>query len=379
MLLDLSTGSSRPKHLEELARASTSTEVCEILLRHLVSSVAMSGVNVMPFSAPGDEAPRPALYLRDGSVEEVQARLPAALQLLLSEPKLPDLFATPERHLRVEEALGWESWIRSATYQEHFRFMNSARQFVLGFANRAGVPRGFLAASRAETDAPFDAEEQALLFACRDEAERALAPFAAVPDWSRPLEHVLDALTLALPTPALLIGDGGRILWMNREAELRFGAVGLAFGSERFYASTHGALRELLELAVRERDRPGTVLGADPRELTPGWLAPGETVIVRRVAPRGAAACVFVCLHAPVATEPRAPEARVVSSALGLSAREAEIATLAADGYSVHTISHRLGIAQSTVSSHLKRVYRKLGICSRVELAQRLSRPRRGR
>jgi hypothetical protein len=100
----------------------------------------MSGVNVMPFGAPGDEAPRPALYMRDGSVEEVEARLPAALQLLLSEPKLPDLFATPQRHLRVEAALGWEDWLRSATYQDHFRFMHSARQFVLGFVDRAGVP-----------------------------------------------------------------------------------------------------------------------------------------------------------------------------------------------------------------------------------------------
>lgn len=379
MLPGLSTGPSRPKsYLEALAQACTLTEVCEILLRHLVSSIAMSGLNVMPFSAPGDEGPRSALYLRDGSLEEVQARLPAALQLLLSEPKLPDLFATPERQLRVEEALGWESWIRSATYQEHFRLMNSAQQFVLGFVDRAGVPRGFLAASRAETDAPFDAREQAFLFACRDEAERALAPFAVVPDWTRPLDHVLDALTLALPTPALVVGDGGRILWMNREAELRFGAVGLAFGTERFYAGTHGALRELLDLARRERDRPGTVLGADPRELTPRWLAPGETVIVRRLTPRGAPPCVFVCLHTPAPNE-RAPEPSVVSGAIGLSAREAEIAALAADGYSVLTISHRLGIAQSTVSSHLKRVYRKLGICSRVELAQRLARPRDAR
>lgn len=348
-------------------------------MRRLVASVAMSGVNVMPFSVPGDEAPRSALYMRDGSIEEVQARLPAALQLLLSEPQLPNLFTTPNRHLRVEEALGWEKWLKSPTYQEHFRFMDSARQFVLGFADRAGVARGFLAASRAEWDTPYDAREQALLFACRDEAERAFAPFAAVPDWSRPLDQILEALTLALPTPALLIGDGGRILWLNHEAELRFGAVGLSFGSKRFYTSTHGAFAELLALAARERERPGAVLSADPRELAPRWLEPGETVVVRRLSQPGAAPCVLVCLHRPGTLEARAPEPRVICSAESLSAREAEVAALAADGYAVLAIAHRLGIAQSTVSTHLKRVYRKLGICSRVELAQYLSQSRGAR
>ena len=59
-----------------------------------------------------------------------------------------------------------------------------------------------------------------------------------------------------------------------------------------------------------------------------------------------------------------------------MSARETEVAVLAADGFSVVAIAHQLAIAESTVSSHLKRVYRKLGVCSRVELAARLRRSR---
>jgi DNA-binding CsgD family transcriptional regulator len=59
-----------------------------------------------------------------------------------------------------------------------------------------------------------------------------------------------------------------------------------------------------------------------------------------------------------------------------LSTREGDIAALAAEGYSVLAIASRLGIAESTVSSHLKRVYRKLGVRSRAELASRVVRAR---
>jgi DNA-binding NarL/FixJ family response regulator len=44
------------------------------------------------------------------------------------------------------------------------------------------------------------------------------------------------------------------------------------------------------------------------------------------------------------------------------------------EGYSVLAIAHQLGIAESTVATHLKRVYRKLGVSSRAELALKLSR-----
>ena len=66
----------------------------------------------------------------------------------------------------------------------------------------------------------------------------------------------------------------------------------------------------------------------------------------------------------------------VRSPALGnmvvLTAREREIATMAAQRMRSREIADVLGISARTVDNHLVAVYRKLGVASRDELAQRL-------
>jgi DNA-binding CsgD family transcriptional regulator len=55
-----------------------------------------------------------------------------------------------------------------------------------------------------------------------------------------------------------------------------------------------------------------------------------------------------------------------------LSAREKEIAELAAQGYSPLNIGALLSISTGTVRVHLKNIYRKLRVTSRVELALKM-------
>ncbi|SFF49196.1 regulatory protein, luxR family [Fontimonas thermophila] len=52
-----------------------------------------------------------------------------------------------------------------------------------------------------------------------------------------------------------------------------------------------------------------------------------------------------------------------------LTAREREIVTCVAQGLSFKQAAKKIGVAPSTVANHLYRVYRKLGVCSRTELA----------
>jgi DNA-binding CsgD family transcriptional regulator len=56
-----------------------------------------------------------------------------------------------------------------------------------------------------------------------------------------------------------------------------------------------------------------------------------------------------------------------------LSPQELRIAQLAADGLSNRAIADRLFLSHRTVDAHLYRVYPKLGIVSRSELAQALA------
>lgn len=65
----------------------------------------------------------------------------------------------------------------------------------------------------------------------------------------------------------------------------------------------------------------------------------------------------------------RPPSMSVVPGAGSLTGRELEVAWLVADGLSNKAIGKALGIAHRTVSTHLSKMYKKLGIGSRHELA----------
>jgi DNA-binding CsgD family transcriptional regulator len=61
------------------------------------------------------------------------------------------------------------------------------------------------------------------------------------------------------------------------------------------------------------------------------------------------------------------------SGPTALTRREREVARLAADGHTAREIAGLLFIAERTVETHLARVYDKLGVRSKVELAKRAS------
>lgn len=55
-----------------------------------------------------------------------------------------------------------------------------------------------------------------------------------------------------------------------------------------------------------------------------------------------------------------------------LTARESEVAVLAAEGLSNEEIAARLSLGAETVKSHLKKIFRKLGVTNRTALAAKI-------
>jgi DNA-binding NarL/FixJ family response regulator len=58
-----------------------------------------------------------------------------------------------------------------------------------------------------------------------------------------------------------------------------------------------------------------------------------------------------------------------MAGARRLSPRERQIVTLLSDGCPNQKIADRLGLRLQTVKNHLSRIYRKLGVPNRVQLA----------
>lgn len=72
------------------------------------------------------------------------------------------------------------------------------------------------------------------------------------------------------------------------------------------------------------------------------------------------------------AREAREPELHGLLTANGLTTKEASVAVLYSQGYSLAKVADLMGITKATAQSHIKGVYRKLAVHSRDELIERI-------
>ena len=100
-------------------------------------------------------------------------------------------------------------------------------------------------------------------------------------------------------------------------------------------------------------------------EASAAYRASGRTAPAAAVAQR-ARALLEACEGAET------PPLRLLDEVTALTARETEVASLAASGLSSREIADRLFVSVRTVDNHLHRAYYKLGVGSRAELAEAL-------
>jgi DNA-binding CsgD family transcriptional regulator len=187
-----------------------------------------------------------------------------------------------------------------------------------------------------------------------------------------------NAITLAnlsecFPHPAFLFSGSGALRWMSDEGVLRLSLEAARLGGGHLVRG-NSALAAISGQARRALENPAHDLEGPLRRA--GLIRAGECVAVRRFSEFGSTSFLiaFVPAMAPLpgVAEPQGEETRVS----GLGTVESQVARLAADGYTVLNIAARLGNSESTVRTHLHRVYVKLGVHGRAELAGLLLRGR---
>lgn len=162
--------------------------------------------------------------------------------------------------------------------------------------------------------------------------------------WSRLRAHLLAGLRLhTQPTePEAVLAPGGKLAHAVGRARSR---------------SAREVLREAARRVDRARSRRGR---ADPDAALDAWrgLVSGRWSLVDRFERDG---------RRYLVARPNEP---VVAERRSLSAREQQVVTYAALGRSNKEIAYELGLAPSTVSTHLKEAMRRLGLPSRAALVE---------
>jgi DNA-binding CsgD family transcriptional regulator len=159
----------------------------------------------------------------------------------------------------------------------------------------------------------------------------------------------------------------GRITWMNRAAERLLGAdVETGKGRILLTLLQDSRLAEFWRGALgADETLNGDVQVSMPR---PCRLKATATTAVDPQGHLVARALLFCELPAERAVEPHAP-ARAASTTppTGLTPQEMKVMRLVGEGLSNRQIAERMSVAPSTVRSHLKHLYSKLGLRSRSE------------
>ncbi len=253
-------------------------------------------------------------------------------------------FRDPVHTFDMNAVLPWTRLERMEVYQTYWRPCRLERQ-LLAFLGSPTMPLGVICLARGKRSRGFSQADVALLDRVRQLTEPALASLAAEAAHSE-TSCVLAALAEGLPTPCALLDEAGRVLWLNDEAARRTGTeatrIGLTciLGKQPSMASQwHEAIAECLR-----------------RGGGPGWCI-GRLTIREIRCPDGR------LVYLVVDPEP----VRVRGSSL--SAREWEVAQLAARGFAIINIAAQLGLSDGTVRNHLKNIYRKMGVRSRASLA----------
>ena len=194
-------------------------------------------------------------------------------------------------------------------------------------------------------------------------AEEALRGVATLGEGQQSL--TLSALSACFPHPAYLFAANAEFRWMSDEGVVRLSLKAARFGGGQLVRgnSALAFLSEQIRLVFRNSTHD---LEAPLKRAR--ILRPGECV-TRRLSEFGSTHLLVAFVPAMATLPGRSPEPSSTTRIPGLGAVESEVAQLAADGYAVLNIATRLGISENTVRTHLQRVYVKLGVHGRAELA----------
>jgi len=186
---------------------------------------------------------------------------------------------------------------------------------------------------------------------------------------------MMQTLT-AIDRAAVLLDGSSRVVAMSERAYDHMGD-GVVIVLGRFRATDRGAdpaLQQMLAALVRtERQEAGEIVLPLPRRAGRPLILRGKPITTLDHDDDGVDGPRALILLESL-DEPPEPSVATLRVAFGLTPAEAEVASLIGKGDSAPAVSQRLGIALSTVRTHLKALFAKTDTNSQTHLALLISR-----
>jgi len=239
--------------------------------------------------------------------------------------------------------------------------------------------RAVLSVQRLAQRLPYSDEELELLARFGPHVEAALRLAIRLMDAELTALSLGDALA-RLGVGVFLLDGSARVLFSNPAGDRLIG-TGLMMRNRRlsaFGSAQHGALDAAVDAALADTPeawasshRPILLDGGGAHRFLAAYVLPvrarpdhSADLVLRNV--RG-----LVVVLASGSAEP--PDPAVVRDLLGLTLGEARVASLVGHGLPPRDAAERLGIAEETARTTLKRVFAKIGVSRQSELAALLS------
>jgi DNA-binding CsgD family transcriptional regulator len=259
------------------------------------------------------------------------------------------------RAVKITDFLSLRRFRQLPLYRDFYRLAGVDRQLAVTVPGRPGAMIG-LAVGRAGRD--FSERDRAALDFLRPHLIRAYASAAALTAADLDVRTLGKAAVSGCDAVAVVAADG-RIGYLSDRAR--------------------DLLSRYLEPAEPGRFLPGSLRlwrAAALARVHPACAVPA--VLGSRQVPRGASCLTLTLISADaygsvllaLAEQPVGPNGR--QRRLGLTQRETEVISLAAEGRTNREIADLLGISPLTVRKHLEHAYPKLGVGNRTEAAARL-------
>jgi DNA-binding CsgD family transcriptional regulator len=331
--------------------------------------VGHSGFGFLPLAEGGQDLSEVVQASDEVPPEQILQRLFETLPTAERELGTVEGFLqSGRRTVDFHEALGTRRVERLETYREFWRPCGIERQLV-HFMGTPQQPLGLVCVARRARDRPFSSADARMLERVGTAADRALRRLRRPVEGPGDVQALLGALEAGLPIACALFDTGGRLVWLSRAALVRFDTDAPRLGRARILSGRCAEFESWRRAAMAAAREPEAD-GGEPRLRVE---APGGTrpVSVRRLFPAHGRPLVLVSALEPSGLRPPAARPEDLRR-FRLTDREAQVAVLAARGFAVLNVAAELGIAETTVRSHVKSLYRKMQVANRAELTARV-------